>query len=151
MLGVAVPNFPGDKNMKKLTVILILLFMSGCAIELAPEGTRLTPVGLKPLDGGIQLVEDLGSTAASLGLIWPPAAGIGGVLLGIAGAVRKMKPKLKDAESEVKSTRVAINDLIKAVEVLKDEGGDAWQILKPILSKNTTKETKALVSKVKGA
>jgi hypothetical protein len=125
--------------MKKNLLILMCAacfgVFAGCAVT--PEGeTVIKPEAIQTIDEAAAIAEPLAETVTSLGLFWPPAAVIGGILAGVAGAWRKMKPELEQAKGEAQLGTLAGEATAVAIDEFKKKYPDEWDNLSRILADN---------------
>ena len=113
----------------KIISIILLCLLAGCAVTPTGE-TVITPEGVETIDAIAAVAEPLG---ASLILLWPSLAGVGGILAGAAGAWRKMKPKVVEAQSERDIAEAAGEATAYALEEFKKAHPDEWADLSRIL------------------
>lgn len=118
-----------------MALSLIALFAVGCATTPTGE-TVIKPETVEAIDNAATVMEPLGATVTSLGLFWPPAAAIGGLLAGMAGVWRKMKPSLEEARSEAEIGVLAGEATAVAIEEFKKRYPDEWDNLSRILADN---------------
>jgi len=119
-----------------IVMMLMLVLLAGCQLmETNPDR----------IEQGLAAGQKIGEAALSLGFLWPPAAGIGGLILGIIGAAKKLKPKLEQAET----TGEAIHQIVDTIEKFKEKYPEGWKNLKEELTDKTDRATKALINSIK--
>ncbi len=97
--------------------------------------------------GATKFTTDVGDTAEAasqimsiVGLWWPPALGIGALLAGIGGTARKLKPRIAEARDEAELYAVTVEELVRAIEKLKNTNGEGWNILKREITMDSDSE-----------
>jgi len=115
--------------------IVVMLVMCGCAVT-QPGEPIVKPETVETIDAIASIVDPLSQTTASLGLLWPPAAAIGGLLAGMVGVWRKMKPELQTAKSEADLGALAGEATATALEAFKKAHPDEWGTLSDYLESN---------------
>lgn len=125
------------KSLKKgLVVVLVLgwacVVIVGCATTPAGE-TVIRPEAIDRIDAIAAVAEPLGVT---LGILFPSAAALGGVLAGIAGTWRRMSPQVKEAETQADIATFAGESTAVAVEEFKTKFPEEWSNLSRILSEH---------------
>lgn len=127
------------KQMNWLILISISALMAvsviGCQQSQSGEPV-LKEDAIVAIDKGAEIAEAAGQTAVSLGFIWPPATVIGGLLVGAAGAWRKMKPKVIEAERNAELATYAGEATAFAIEEFKKANPEEWATLSQILRDN---------------
>jgi hypothetical protein len=103
--------------------------LAGCATTPAGAPT-LSVEAVETIDAVAEVAIPLGS---SLALLWPPAAVIGGILAGVGGAWKKMKPKLADARSDLDFAEAAGEATAYAIEEFKKAHPEEWSDLSTAL------------------
>lgn len=112
--------------------ITVACLLAGCATTQTGE-TVITPEAVEIIDAVAAVAEPLG---VSLAVLFPPAAALGGVLAGMAGAWRRMKPKLEDAESQAELATYAGEATAVALEQFKADNPKEWALLAEFLKKH---------------
>jgi len=121
----------------KRWIVLAVLCVAVCGCAVTQTGKPIIdPEAVEAIDTAVSVVEPLSQTAVSLGLLWPPAAVIGGILAGMAGVWRKMKPALQEAETERDVAELAGEATATAIEEFKKAHPDEWDSLSRFLSDN---------------
>lgn len=135
--------------MKKTLIIvsLMVILTAGCQMfDVKPDGRRvLTPQASERIDAGVDTVEYLSEAAMAAGMFWPGLSAIGALGLGIAGTVRKMKPKVDEAKSNAELAGQAMTEVVKAIEKYKLNSPDGWAKLKSELMDLTSPMTKKII------
>jgi hypothetical protein len=106
-----------------------LFALAGCATTPAGE-TVLAPETIETIDAIADVAEPLG---ASLAILFPPVAALGGVLAGVFGAWRRMKPKVAEAEDLAEIATAAGESTSFALEEFKKAHPDEWGTLSDYL------------------
>jgi hypothetical protein len=89
----------------------------------------MSPDAVETVDAIVEVAEPLGQAAVGLAVLWPPLAAIGGLVMGVGGAWRKMKPKLTEAESNVQFAEAAGEATAYAIEEFKKVHPEEWDVL----------------------
>ena len=97
-------------------------------------------------DGG--MAEAASEVSGYVGLYWPPALAIGGILAGIAGTAKRMKPKIEEAESEAVLYGATLEEIVIGIEQFKTVYPESWDKLKNKL--NMDKASKSIVDIIRG-
>jgi hypothetical protein len=117
------------------TLLIGSLLVCGCAV--APSGeTVLSPEAIETLETVADIVEPLGQTSVALSPFWPPAAIIGSLLAGAAGAWRRLKPQVEKAKGEAELATLAGEATSIAIEEFKKAHPDEWDALSGYLRDN---------------
>jgi hypothetical protein len=119
----------------KLTLLIMLCVLVGCTTTPTGE-TVMSSETVDTIDVIAGVAEPLGATAASLAFLWPPATAIGALIVGAAGAWRKMKPKIVLAENERDIAEAAGEATSYAIDEFKKAHPDAWSELSGYLRDN---------------
>jgi hypothetical protein len=90
----------------------------------------IPPETIETIDAVADVAAPLG---VSLAILWPPATVIGGVLAGVAGAWKKMRPKLVEARSERDFAEAAGEATAYAIEEFKKAHPEEWNSLSEAL------------------
>ncbi|MHC4361224.1 MAG: hypothetical protein ACYSTZ_00250 [Planctomycetota bacterium] len=112
-----------------IPIAFALCCLAGCVTGQAGEPV-IAPETVETIDAIASVVEPVG---ASLGLFVPSAAAIGGVLAGLAGAWRRLRPKLKDAEDMAELGSLAGEATAVALEEFKAAHPEEWSTLSEYL------------------
>ena len=120
------------KNWMIWIPITALCMLAGCATTQTGE-TIMTPETVEAIDAVAAVAEPLG---ISLGILFPSFAAFGGVLAGIAGAWRKMKPELSQARGQAHLATLAGQATSVAIEEFKKNHPDEWGTLSDFLEKH---------------
>ena len=116
----------------RLIALFVVCVLAGCATT--PSGqTILDPQAAETIDAVAAFAEPLG---VSLGILFPPIAAIGGILAGVAGAWRKLKPRLEEAEDMAEMATVAGEATSVALEDFKVKHPEEWADLSALLRDN---------------
>jgi len=125
--------------MKKKILICVAGFlvtlMAGCATTPAGD-TVVKPEAIEAIDNAALIAEPLAQSVTAMGLVWPPAALIGGILAGMVGVWRKMKPELVAAQSEADLGALAGEATAAALEAFKNRYPEEWSTLSNYLRDN---------------
>ena len=116
----------------RLIALFLVCVLGGCATTPSGE-TILDPQTAETIDAVAAFAEPLG---ISLGLLFPPIAALGGILAGVAGAWRKMKPRLAEAEDMAEIATVAGEATTVALEDFKAKHPEEWATLSGYLRDN---------------
>ena len=116
-----------------MLVCVFGLLLAGCnwfeQIEEPVAGEKqyvLTPEGVQKMDAMIAAGDAAAMTTQSVGFWWPPAALAGGVLAGIFGALRKIKPELETAQNRAALGAASGRAMVLAIEAFKDQYPDEY-------------------------
>jgi len=120
---------------KWILLVVVCVAVCGCAVTQTGEPI-VKPETIQALDTAAAIADPLSITATSLGILWPPAAVIGGILAGMVGAWRKMKPELEVAKTEAKLGTLAGEATATALEAFKKANPDEWGTLSDYLESN---------------
>jgi hypothetical protein len=107
------------------TLTLGICVLAGCAMTATGEKI-LTPEAIETIDAVASVAEPLGT---SLAVLYPPAAVLGGVLAGVFGAWRRMKPKVAEAEDTAEIATAAGEATSYALEEFKKAHPEEWSTL----------------------
>ena len=126
--------------MRILSIALLLpLFISGAGCSLMqtnPDGTQsVDPAKVEAVDNVIAVVEPVGQTLTALSVVNPALGVIGGLLVGIAGAWKKMKPEIETAKTEADIASSAGVATAQAIEEFKTKFPDEWGKLEAFFTK----------------
>ena len=115
--------------------VLTALLVGGCGlVQTTEDGQKIvTEKGAQVADTAAAIAEPAGALATSLSLFWPPAAVLGGLLAGAAGAWKKLRPQIIEAESYSAISSASGKAIVLAIEKLKEESPESWEKLKPYL------------------
>jgi hypothetical protein len=91
----------------------------------------LTPETIETIDAVASVAEPLGM---SLAVLYPPAAVFGGILAGVFGAWRRMKPKVIEAENLAEIATAAGESTSFALEEFKKAHPEEWSTLSEYLT-----------------
>lgn len=117
---------------------VLLVLVVGCVKTVDPN-TGQTLVGLDPNIPAI--VEPIVQAGAGLApLFGPIGAAIGGVLVGILAAWRKIKPSLVAAKAEAEQYHAAASAVVTALEEFKGTNAEAWKEIGLYISQQLTKQ-----------
>lgn len=140
--------------MKKLLgVALVLCLVVGCIQQQDETGEPtvvIDPEVVATIDGVAEFGDVAVAVAGPLSIYWPPAAGIAGIIAGVVGAWRKMKPKLTKAETEASKAYVVTEAIVYAIEEFKKTNRDDWEKLKSQLTKTIGPETENVIRALRG-
>jgi hypothetical protein len=123
------------KKWMSVLVLSAMISLTGCGlVEKTPEGgTQLSPEGIQKIDGVVAIAEPVGNLVTSLGLFWPGATALGGLIAGVAGTWKKLKPEVEAAKTSEALAESAGKAMVLAIEELKKASPDSWEKLKPLL------------------
>ena len=122
--------------MRKWILFAVLcVAVCGCAVTQTGEPV-VKPETIQAIDDIAFIADPLSVTATSLGVLWPPAAVIGGILAGMVGVWRKMKPGLETAQSEAELGILAGEATATAIDAFKKAHPDEWGTLSDYLNSN---------------
>ena len=126
--------------MKKIYLISILLscLCIGCTALQTPEGQQ-------KLDDGIVIAEGVGTTTTALGGVWPFLIPIGTLITGGAVMVKRLKPKLLEAEGNYGQMKATTVEIISTLERVKKEDPALWAKLSNTFEKKFSSTTKRMV------
>ena len=108
---------------------MVACLLAGCVTTPAGAPT-LSVEAVETIDAVADVAIPLG---ASLAMLWPPAAVIGGILAGVGGAWKKMKPKLAEAQSDRDFAEAAGEATAYAIEEFKKAHPEEWSYLSTAL------------------
>jgi hypothetical protein len=114
-------------------IIVVMVVLAGCVV--APTGEAvLTPEAIETIDAVAVAAEPAGQLAVALSMFWPPAAILGGILAGAAGAWKKMKPELITAQNHADLGMKAGEATASAIEEFKKQHPDEWSMFSDYLN-----------------
>ena len=109
---------------------IALFALGGCATTQTGEAV-LTPETIEIIDAVASVAEPLG---VSLAILYPPAAVLGGILAGVFGAWRRMKPQVIEAEDTAEIAIAAGESTAFAIEEFKKAHPEEWSTLSDYLT-----------------
>ncbi len=127
------------KKILTITLVLVALLI-GC------EQSTLTPAASTNIDTAITTVESVGQITSMLGVLMPALLPIGALILGIAGTVKKLKPKLQLANTNAQMSAAVIHDIVAAIEEFKVKNPTEWIALKIKLGSKLSPITKKVIN-----
>jgi hypothetical protein len=104
--------------------------LAGCAMTQTGEPI-MSPEAIETIDAVASVAEPLGM---SLAVLYPPAAVLGGVLAGVFGAWRRMKPKVIEAEDAADIAVAAGESTAFAIDEFKKAHPEEWGVLSDYLT-----------------
>lgn len=128
------------KNVKVFLVMCIMsfaFFLAGCDLmQTQPDGSVVVdPQKVEKIDQIAAATEAAGQVSL-ISSTWLPILGpIGGLLVGAAGAWRKMKPQVEQAQSEAEIATSAGQATATAIEEFKKKFPDEWERLEVMFEK----------------
>ena len=128
------------KNRRRWIVITIVLCVFGgvgCGlVQQLPDGTYVVDAEkVEAIDNMANVAEGVGTTVSSLVWLNPTLGAVGGLLVGIVGAWRKMKPQVETATSTAEIATSAGQATADAIEQFKTAFPDDWAKLETYLAK----------------
>lgn len=135
-------------KVRMIVACLVLVALVGC-YSTTPEGTKvLTPEAVAHIDTGIETLEGAASVAAGASLLWPGASAIAAALLAIAGTVKRLKPKIVDAETSAEISSNMVFEIVTAIENYKLNSPEGWENLGKVFKANFSDYTRSEVKKI---
>lgn len=120
-------------------VILIISMMAGCSKMYEQDASgqlQLKPEASQAIDAAIATGEAIETVGLAVSAWWPPAALLAGVIGGIAGAAKNLKPKLQTAQNKQELYYKAGESTAAAIEKFKTDFPNEWKHLEEFLKKN---------------
>lgn len=133
-------------------VVLFLLICTviGCVATVNPqtgeETIRLSDGAAETISGIADIVEPIAIGSA---VIFPGAAGISGLILGLIGMWKKMKPQVTAEKSAREMNYTILTNLVEAIELYKKEDTEGWKNLKAVLGDSTTLTAANVISEIR--
>lgn len=130
------------KGLKKwkwhIITVAAIFFVAGCSLmELQPDGTyAVDPDTVAKVDAIADVAEPTAGVLTALSLWNPALAGAAGILAGMVGAWRNLKPKLQTVEDNAQLATAAGEATATAIEQFKVKYPDQWASLEELLQKN---------------
>lgn len=126
------------KTLCIITAVTWLVPIGGCVTEVDPvtgeKTTSLDPnaaaTGEAIVEGGIAIAPLFGTAGAA----------VGGILLGVLGAWRKIKPSLMTAKTEAEQYHAAASAVVTGLEEFKETNPEAWTQVGKLLSEQMKKQ-----------
>ena len=114
----------------------MLAVMYGCIQHTDPTtGIKtwvLDPNVVGTVDTAANAAEQVAPTLIALSVLWPPLAAVGGIILGVVGMWKKLKPQVAKEQSKAEIAYTATSVLVNVIEDLKSNK-ELWALLKPKL------------------
>lgn len=127
-----------------LVAVVLGSFAVGSCVQ-TDKGTQLRPDVAAGLDRAAGTTETLAPLLPLVSAFWPPAAAIGGILAGLIGMWKKLKPQVTEAQDEAYLNYTVVAALVESIEKWKEGRPDDWAYLKTKLEKAIGPKAEAVI------
>ena len=133
-----------------VVLFTLICAANGCVTTVDPQtGVKtvmMDPDAAATIDGVADVAEPLVTAA---GIIFPGFAALSGLILGLIGMWRKLKPQVV-AEREARDMNyIVLSGLVTAIEDYKKEDSEGWANLKAVLGDRATLTAENMIGEIR--
>lgn len=138
-----------------LAVVMLAMFVGGCQKAGTDPNTGevvyvMDSNALKMAETGEQIGEIIIKVAPFLSVYWPPAMLITGILGGVLGAWKKLKPQVTAANTKAQLYYDTTGAVVSGIERFKIENPEEWLKLEEKIKKMVGPEAENVIRALRG-